>query len=54
MLTMESKLFFCLISSNLLLIDINELCFAVRMLLDHNADPNQKDIIGNTALHLGE
>jgi len=30
------------------------ICFAVRMLLDHNANPNQKDIIGNTALHLGE
>ena len=33
---------------------INEQCSSVRMLLDHQADPNQKDIIGNTALHLGE
>lgn len=27
---------------------------AVRMLLDAGADPNQKDIIGNTPLHLGQ
>lgn len=28
--------------------------FAVQLLLDHGADPNQRDGLGNTPLHLGE
>lgn len=28
--------------------------FPVQLLLDHGADPNQRDGLGNTPLHLGE
>lgn len=39
--------------TNIILFCIFIFIFTVKALLDKGADPNQKDILGNTPLHLG-
>lgn len=39
--------------TNIILFCIFIFFFTVKALLDKGADPNQKDILGNTPLHLG-
>lgn len=39
--------------TNIILFCIFIVFFTVKALLDKGADPNQKDILGNTPLHLG-
>ena len=41
------------ILASVLLFDDDLFVFTVRVLLDYGADPNLKDGIGNTPLHLG-